>query len=984
MEGVCKPTDEEQLMGLGNRLRCAISVISIILVAGCFLLDSNPVMEVFIDGFYSDSGGTYSFGQVAVGTSAEVTVSITNQGQGDLNIESVSTTASNSGGNEFVITREPNYTVVASNTTTFVVSFSPQGNIQINAELLIRSNDFYVPVYRVTISGTGTSGSGAGGGSEPNIEISVGGPVLQQNTTVTFADTDVGQSTDKTITVRNGGSGDLTITGAVAVAGTHSGDFSAGTVSPTVLVPDSYAYFTLTFAPSVEGARAATITIQSDDPDEPNFALNVNGNGVVATNVPEINIRDTSFNNLLSGTGIFDFGSLSIGANADRTIVVENLGNGDLAVTVPLVISGTNSSQFLLVSQPAATIAASIGSGFSVRFSPTGMGVQTATLTVNSDDADEAAYTITLQGTGAGSPDINLKQATSDIANGSLGYTFGSTMVEFSSTEVVFTVENIGNQPLNLTGSPEVTITGTDAADFAVSTAVPSNSIAVSSSTAFGITFSPASTAGAKTATVTIASNDPDTASYTFAINATSAPSNNADLSYLGGFEASGVLSPTFSAAVTSYTSTVPYDRMTLSVTATAVQAGATVVIKKDATVISGAVPIAVGVNSFSVEVDAQDGTTQKVYYLDVTKRPWTRVYPSGSENRFHDLAIDSGGLIAIAGYAEGQFRGTSVTGGSNKDFLFMKHTDEAAVSFELLDGVSNDDAALSIAIDSLDNTYIGGYTKGSLHGETLSGGLDAFVAKYNSAGVRQWTRLIGGVGTDSVYEVAVYETGGNIYVYVAGTTRADLNETNAGLSDIFIAKYTDAGTQIWIHLLGGDNYDFLEGLAVDQSTGAAYITGFTASTSFNGIARVGTWDAYIAKYDSDGALAWRSLTGNGGLQVQGFDVSMDSTNANVYALGYTNGSVNGATYNGDGDIMLLKYNTAGVLQSTNLIGESGGDSGSGMKVDATGNLFITGSSSSHLNGVTNPDTLSGSAFLIKLNSAEVIQWVSYIYGADA
>ena len=75
-----------------------------------------------------------------------------------------------------------------------------------------------------------------------------------------------------------------------------------------------------------------------------------------------------------------------------------------------------------------------------------------------------------------------------------------------SSGAITFTVENLGTSILNLTGTPKVAISGTDAAMFAVGTQ-PASPVAPPGSTTFTITFTPASL-GAKTATVTIANDD--------------------------------------------------------------------------------------------------------------------------------------------------------------------------------------------------------------------------------------------------------------------------------------------------------------------------------------------------------------------------------------------------------------------------------------------------------------------------------------------
>jgi hypothetical protein len=79
---------------------------------------------------------------------------------------------------------------------------------------------------------------------------------------------------------------------------------------------------------------------------------------------------------------------------------------------------------------------------------------------------------------------------------------------------VIFTVENLGTSNLNLTGTPRVAISGVDAAMFAVGTQ-PGSPVAAGGTTVFTITFNP-TTAGAKTASVSIANNDSNENPYTF------------------------------------------------------------------------------------------------------------------------------------------------------------------------------------------------------------------------------------------------------------------------------------------------------------------------------------------------------------------------------------------------------------------------------------------------------------------------------------
>ena len=124
-------------------------------------------------------------------------------------------------------------------------------------------------------------------------------------------------------------------------------------------------------------------------------------------------------------------------------------------------------------------------------------------------------------------PEINVKGNGNSVASGSstpstTNHTdFGSVNISSGTQIRTFTIENLDNGTLSLSGSPIVSISGTNASDFTVST-LPSTSVTASGSTTFQITFDP-SASGLRTATVSIANNDSNENPYTFAIQGTGA-----------------------------------------------------------------------------------------------------------------------------------------------------------------------------------------------------------------------------------------------------------------------------------------------------------------------------------------------------------------------------------------------------------------------------------------------------------------------------
>ncbi|WP_375560967.1 BspA family leucine-rich repeat surface protein [Bernardetia sp. OM2101] len=93
-----------------------------------------------------------------------------------------------------------------------------------------------------------------------------------------------------------------------------------------------------------------------------------------------------------------DFGNVRV--NKVVTYTIQNTGNENLTIS-SIDISGTNASDFVVsnIAFPA-TIADGGNTTFDVTFTPSALVTRTATITVNSDDTDEAAYDFAIQGTG--------------------------------------------------------------------------------------------------------------------------------------------------------------------------------------------------------------------------------------------------------------------------------------------------------------------------------------------------------------------------------------------------------------------------------------------------------------------------------------------------------------------------------------------------------------------------------------------------------
>jgi uncharacterized delta-60 repeat protein len=171
----------------------------------------------------------------------------------------------------------------------------------------------------------------------------------------------------------------------------------------------------------------------------------------------------------------------------------------------------------------------------------------------------------------------------------------------------------------------------------------------------------------------------------------------------------------------------------------------------------------------------------------------------------------------------------------------------------------------------------------------------------------------------------------------------------------------TGIGGPYWIGTLGGAGGDYGYGIAVDSS-GNVYVTGYTDSQG------AGVDDALITKYNTSGTIQWQRTLGGSGYDY-GYGIAVDSS-GNVYVTGITTSQGAGAN-----DALITKYNTSGTIQWQRILGGSGSDQGLGIAVDSSGNVYVTGYTTSQGAGVDD-------ALITKYNTSGTIQWQRTLGGS--
>ncbi len=341
----------------------------------------------------------------------------------------------------------------------------------------------------------------------------------------------------------------------------------------------------------------------------------------------------------------------------------------------------------------------------------------------------------------------------------------------------------------------------------------------------------------------------------------------------------------------------------------------------------------------------------------------------NGSQNFFKKNVVktDASGNIFIAG--------ATLNSSNNYDIIVAKYNSYGVLQWtQQYNGAGNsNDMALGLYIDGSGNVLITGFI-------TTATNIDMVTVKYNSSGTQQWMSTFNGIGNG--YDSGADITGdasGNVYV-----TGMIYNSYN---TDVETIKYNSSGTQQWakrynyasnmndggvklvVNAMGVavsiiaqiDTLSYRYGVIIYNPTSGNLVTSTINGSSSTGIDQVSdmvqdaSGNIYIAgavpvagqgynydiiKLNSNLGLSWeRTYSGNDGLNDIATGLEVDGS-GNVFVTGTSETNAEGK------NIVTLKYNSSGTLQWSRTYNDTlnKDDEASAMAMDATGNIYITGS----------------------------------------
>lgn len=398
----------------------------------------------------------------------------------------------------------------------------------------------------------------------------------------------------------------------------------------------------------------------------------------------------------------------------------------------------------------------------------------------------------------------------------------------------------------------------------------------------------------------------------------------------------------------------------------------------------------------------------------------WARQFGGAQADIGYDVTTDAAGNVYAAGYFEGVVDfdpGAGVanlTSGGGDDIFIVKLDSAGSLIWARSMGGPNDAHPWNVTVDSSGNVYTTGWFEGTadfdpgagISALTVVGEFNAFVSKLDSAGNFVWAKLLGGSGY-SEGDGVVVDNAGNVYTtgFFKGVGDFDPGPgvaamTAAGNEDIFVSKLDSGGNFVWARHMGGTNYAYAIGLALDAGGNVHVVGSFAGTVDFDpgagvvNLTSAAEEDVFICKLDSSGNYLWARRFG-GGANDYGYDIAVDSA-GNVVTTGSFFGTVDfdpGAgsfnlTSAGSDDGFVSKLDSAGNFVWARRLGGPDFDFSSDVALDGDGNVYTAGLFTATGDfdpgaGVVNLTSVGGDdIFVSKLDSAGNFVWARAMGGS--
>jgi hypothetical protein len=276
--------------------------------------------------------------------------------------------------------------------------------------------------------------------------------------------------------------------------------------------------------------------------------------------------------------------------------------------------------------------------------------------------------------------------------------------------------------------------------------------------------------------------------------------------------------------------------------------------------------------------------------------------------------------------------------------------------------GSDGDEKTRNLIIDSFNNVYVFGKTKGKM-GKEYFGEYDGFIVKIDSSANTKWAIQIGTKENDDFFNAAI-DGYGNLYLTgYTGVSEKNSSEPNI---DILLVKISSNGKIIWQKQYGTDSLDIGGNIALG-SHGDIYVIGSTKGVMGN--SSTGKSDCVILHLDNAGNQLNVEQFGTAADE-QGYGITIGK-DSNIYVCGTTEGNLVEENA-GKSDIFWGKYSKDLKQQQMKQFGTEKFDCAVVIKTDNKNDIYIAGSTDWVL---VPKEKLNGDCFLQKWDDNGEIIW---------
>ncbi len=281
----------------------------------------------------------------------------------------------------------------------------------------------------------------------------------------------------------------------------------------------------------------------------------------------------------------------------------------------------------------------------------------------------------------------------------------------------------------------------------------------------------------------------------------------------------------------------------------------------------------------------------------------WNRTWDDPSSSQGTAVWGDGAGNIYTCGEVD-------------NDLLLVKWDTAGNVNWSRIWGGSAWDGANSLWGDSSGHIYVCGFIDGHAYPLYYH---DMALYKWDSDGNMEWNITWGGSGDD--YGTGIWGDGvGNLYT--CGFT----DSIGISDSDVFLAKWDDAGNKLWLHTWSGDNVEVGDCVWGD-GVGNIFVSGTLAYSAYY-------IDALLMKWDTSGTLLWTRTWDSTFIEHR--SVVWGDGAGSIYTSGFL------FLFN-DYRMFLTKWNSYGTLIWDRVWNDGFQTLGYGIWGDGSGAIYATG-----------------------------------------